>query len=400
MAEHKRVKRSCKLEETLPENVPVETVEHGIDENESACPECSTVMEQIGKEVRRTLVIVPAQVKIREDVYYSYACPKCRDEGAETPILKTPKAPAVIPGSHASAEAIAHIMTQKFVMASPLYRQEQEWKRAGVELSRQTMSNWVLTAARDWLMPVYNELHRKLLRHDILHADETTLQVLKEPGKSAQSKSYMWLYRTGIDAKHPIVLYEYKPNRKAENAEKFLDGFNGWLHADGYDGYHKLNDGIRVVGCWAHARRKFIEALNAAPEKERAGSAAAEGVAYCDALFRIEAEIKGLPYEDKAKQRRQTGAAGSGRAVGMVRDKERTSEVYTGQGPALSEDAMAAPHTLPRGREAGDKQQPCREEHQAVRHRAQEFPVRQHAERSAGQRRNLQPHRDCKGKRP
>ena len=287
-------------------------------------------MEQIGKEVRRTLVIVPAQVKIREDVYYSYACPKCRDEGAETPILKTPKAPAVIPGSHASAEAIAHIMTQKFVMASPLYRQEQEWKRAGVELSRQTMSNWVLTAARDWLTPVYNELHKKLLTHDILHADETTLQVLKEPGKGAQSKSYMWLYRTGIDAKHPIVLYEYKPNRKAENAEKFLDGFNGWLHADGYDGYHKLNDGIRVVGCWAHARRKFIEALNAAPEKERAGSAAAEGVAYCDALFRIEAEIKGLPYEDKAKQRRQTGAAGSGRAFGMGRDEERASKVHSG----------------------------------------------------------------------
>ena len=193
----------------------------------SACPECGTVMEQIGKEVRRTLVIVPAQVKIREDVHYSYACPKCRDEDAETPIFKTPKAPAVIPGSHASAEAIAHTMTQKFVMASPLYRQEQEWKRAGVQLSRQTMSNWVLTTARDWLAPVYTELHRKLLTHDILHADETTLQVLKEPDKSAQSKSYMWLYRTGIDAKHQIVLYEYRTNRKAENAEKFLKGFSG-----------------------------------------------------------------------------------------------------------------------------------------------------------------------------
>lgn len=227
VAEHKRTKRSCKLDEALPENVPIETVEHGIDESERACPECGAVMERIGKEVRRTLVIVPAQVKIREDVYYSYACPKCRGEGTETPILKTPKLPAVIPGSHASVEAIAHIMTQKFVMASPLYRQEQEWKRAGVQLSRQTMSNWVLTAERDWLVPVYNELHRKLLAHDVLHADETTLQVLKEPGKSAQSKSCMWLYRTGIYAKHQIVLYEYKPNRKAENVEKFLEGFKG-----------------------------------------------------------------------------------------------------------------------------------------------------------------------------
>lgn len=193
---------------------------------------------------------------------------------------------------------------------------------AGIDVSKRFSDMCVLSPQNDVLlrqkiyhdmtsmrlaenMPVYNELHRKLVQHDILHADETTLQVLKEPGKSAQSKSYMWLYRTGIDAKHPIVLYEYKPNRKAENAEKFLDGFNGWLHADGYDGYHKLNDGIRVVGCWAHARRKFIEALNAVPEQERAGSAAAEGVAYCDALFRIEAEIKGLPYEEKAKQRRE-----------------------------------------------------------------------------------------------
>ena len=101
------------------------------------------------------------------------------------------------------AEAIAHIMTQKFVMASPLYRQEQEWARQGLKLSRQTMSNWVL------------------------YADETTLQALHEPGKKAQTKSYMWLYRTGRDGRPPIVLYEYQPNRKAEHAVKFLEGFPG-----------------------------------------------------------------------------------------------------------------------------------------------------------------------------
>lgn len=86
-------------------------------------------------------------------------------------------------------------MVQKFVMASPLYRQEQELNRSGIQLSRQTMSNWILRASDDWLMPVYEEMHRRLVREDVLHADETTLQVLKEPGKSAQSKSYMWLYR-------------------------------------------------------------------------------------------------------------------------------------------------------------------------------------------------------------
>ena len=93
--------------------------------------------------------------------------------------------------------------------------------------------------------PIYQELHRELLKREVLHGDETTLQVLKEPGKSAQSKSYMWLYRTGGDAEHPIVLYDYRPDRKAKNAEEFLDGFSGYLHADGYQGYHNLQ--VRTV---------------------------------------------------------------------------------------------------------------------------------------------------------
>lgn len=110
-------------------------------------------------------------------------------------------------------------------------------------------------------------MHKELCKQTVLHADETTLQVLKEKGKSSTSKSYMWLYRTSGDAKYPIVLYEYQSNRKAENAEKFLDRFSGWLHADGYQGYHKLPKNIRIVGCFAHARRKFEEALKILPKE-------------------------------------------------------------------------------------------------------------------------------------
>ena len=104
-------------------------------------------MEEIGKEAQRSLVMNPAQVKIREDWYYTYACKKCAKENIEAPVVKTEKEPPVIPGSYASTEAIVHIMTQKFIMGSPLYRQEQEWNRQGVQLSRQTMSNWILRAA-------------------------------------------------------------------------------------------------------------------------------------------------------------------------------------------------------------------------------------------------------------
>ena len=183
VAAHTR--RSSRLEEVLPDNVPVEVVEHRIPENELDCPVCGTAMMEIGRDVRRTLVMIPAQVKIREDVYFTYACQNCKQTGTETPVLKAEKEPPLISGSYASPEAVAHIMVQKFVMYAPLYRQEQEWNRAGVMLSRQTMSNWILRASDDWLMPVYAEMHRRLVREDVLHADETTLQVLKEPGKSA-----------------------------------------------------------------------------------------------------------------------------------------------------------------------------------------------------------------------
>lgn len=303
VAAHTRTKRSSRVEEVLPENIPVEVVEHRTPEEERICPECGTPMEEIGKEVRRTLVMIPAQAKIREDVYYTYACQVCKETGVETPVLKTEKVPSLIPGSYASAEAVAYIMVQKFVMYAPLYRQEQEWNRAGVMISRQTMSNWILRVAEEWLRPIYERLHGRLLRQEVLHADETTLQVLKLEGRTARNKCYMWLYRTSGDAERPIVLYDYRQNRKAENAEEFLEGFTGWLHADGYAGYHRLPGNIRVVGCWAHLRRKFDEAVNALPKEQQTGCTAMEGLQYCNALFAIERELAELPPEERYIQR-------------------------------------------------------------------------------------------------
>ena len=302
VAAHTR-KQSGNVKDVVPDNIPVEVVEHRLSEEERVCPQCGEVMREIGTEVRETLKLIPAKAILRRDVYYTYACENCEKNDISTPIVKAPKEPVVIPGSFASPEAIAHIMAQKFVMASPLYRQEQEWARQGLKLSRQTMSNWVLRAAEDHLLPVYEELHRQLVKREVLHADETTLQVLHEPGKKAQTKSYMWLYRTGREDGPPIVLYEYQPSRKAEHAEKFLEGFSGYLHADGYQGYHRLPGNIRVVGCWAHARRKFDEALNALPPDQREGTAALTGLEYCNQLFAWEERFKELPPEERTKQR-------------------------------------------------------------------------------------------------
>jgi hypothetical protein len=146
------------------------------------------------------------------------------------------------------------------------------------------------------LKPLYDRLHQLLCAGEILHADETTLQVLHEPGRTAQSKSTMWLYRTSGDAKHPIVLYDYQTSRSGKHPAEFLRGFKGYLHSDGWDEYHRrLPDEIQVVGCWAHCRRKFDEAL---PKKDQVGSEAIRGKRFCDRLFAFEGAYAKLSPED------------------------------------------------------------------------------------------------------
>ena len=300
---HARKRQSGSVTDIVPEGTPTEVVEHRLSNEERTCVFCGTVMEEIGKEDHRSLQMEPARFWIREDVYYTYACKKCEEETGEANILKTPKQPVLCSGSFASAEAVAHIMSQKFVMYSPLYRLEQEFNREGLKLSRQTMANWMLNTSDVWLRPIYDVLHRNLCRETVLHGDETTLQVLKESGKAATSKSYMWLYRTSGCAESPIALYEYQPSRKAAHAEEFLKGFSGWLHADGYQGYHKLPENIRVVGCWAHARRKFDEALQTLPKEDRKGSLAATGECYCTRLFQLEESFAELTPEERYAKR-------------------------------------------------------------------------------------------------
>ena len=303
VAAHKRHKKHEYTLESIPEGVPTEQVEHRLSDEELECPQCGETMTEIGKEVVHTLKITPAKIVVVEDIYFSYACKNCNETDIETPVVKTPHEKSIIPGSFATPEAIAHIMTQKFVMGSPLYRQEKELNRQGIQLSRQTMSNWILRASEEYLTPVYEQLHKELLARDVLHADETTLQVLHEPGKKPQSKSYMWLYRTSGDTDKPIVLYEYQPGRGAVHPTEFLKGFNGYLHTDGYEAYHTLPENITVVGCWAHARRKFDEAMKALPKGKAKGSSASQGLAYCNLLFEIEQGLAELTAEERYNER-------------------------------------------------------------------------------------------------
>ena len=153
-----------------------------------------------------------------------------------------------------------------FIMGAPIYRQEQELSRQGIPLHRQTMSNWILKTSEIYLTPVYEQFCSELVKRYVLHCDETILQVLHEPGKVPESKSYMWLYRTSGDTDKSVVLYECHPGLGAKYPEEFLKDFKGYLHSDGYAVCHGLPEGITAVGCHAHLRRKFDEALKSLPK--------------------------------------------------------------------------------------------------------------------------------------
>ena len=294
---YNRRKRKGKREDDLS-GLPVEVVEHKLPESERTCPECGEELHVMGHNTRQELTIIPARVKVVKHEQEVYACRNCERNNKPVPIIKAPMPESVIKGSLASPSSVAHIMTQKYVMCVPLYRQEQDWNRQGVALSRQTMANWVIRCAEDWLNPLYERLKTKLLACEVLHADETVVQVLKEPGKTPQSNSYMWLYLTSGDTEQHIVLYEYQPRRSAEHPKQFLSDFKGYLHTDGYAGYHKLPD-VTVVGCWAHMRRKFEDALKVVSSTDKLKSSANEAIRRIGALFHFESLWKNLPPDER-----------------------------------------------------------------------------------------------------
>ncbi|MFR6593710.1 IS66 family transposase [Catenibacterium sp.] len=276
---------------------------YDIDEKDRICDICGTKMHRVGEEfVRHEVVYEPAKLYVKDIYRKTYECRNCRKRG-KVVMLKAGTPAPVIPHSFTSPSALSQVITDKFVNHMPLYRQEAEWKRLGLDLSRTTMANWLIIASREYFIPIVNRMHEILVEEKYLHSDETPVQVLNEPGKPATSKSYMWVYSSIRESSKPIRIFEYKPDRKAENPQKFLENFSGTLISDGYGGYNNI-EGVVNAYCWAHARRKFYEALPA-DMKDASDTLAYTGLKKISKLFAIEKEIDTFPPEDKVKIRQK-----------------------------------------------------------------------------------------------
>ena len=287
--------------EELCANIPEEEVVLDLPEQEKFTAE-GRPLKCIGTDdVRTELVREPSRVYKRVYRCRVYADPRAEAETGKADIRR-PHVPApLLPGSYASASVVTDIIIKKYADALPLYRQEQMWKRLGVELKRNTMANWVIQTAETCLKPFSDAFLRELLKQAAIHADETVVQVNKEPGRDATAESRIWVYASTKRAERQIRYFRYEQSRKGACAEKVLGGYKGVVISDGYSGYGILSEATRA-GCWAHARRKWVEAMPDGATKENA--LAARGLEYCSQLFEIEQKLEELTDRERLEQRR------------------------------------------------------------------------------------------------
>lgn len=292
---HRKPKTS---REELLKDLPVEEFPCVLHPDDMFCIQCGTTLKEIGfVKVRDEIEYIPAKVQIIRYMQQACECPAYKH--TTRPFIKKAAVPkSVLNHSLASPSSVSYVMYQKYVNSVPLYRQEKDWEQMGIALSRATMANWVIRSSQDHFETVIKHLQKELLKREVIHCDETPVQVLKEEGKKPQTKSYMWLYRTGNDGKAPIILYDYQPSRSGDNAASYLKDFKGYVHSDGYSGYNKL-DGITRCGCWAHLRRKFVEAIPDKKATDAPLTSAEIGRDFCNQLFKVEESLKDLTPEDR-----------------------------------------------------------------------------------------------------
>jgi transposase len=303
--EHKRKKRGRK---PIPEDIPREDVFHDLDEHEKICL-CGCTLSPIGKEVSEKLDYVPARLIVERHIRLKYACRGCEGVESEQGAVKiAPMPPQLIPQGIVTPGLLAYIITAKFVDGLPFYRQEKQFKRLGIDLSRSTMTSWAMSVARA-CEPLRGLLKQEILTNHIIGMDETTVQVMNEPGRPNTSQSYMWVF-FGYDPLHQAVLYCYHATRNGQALE-FLKDHKGYIQSDGYSGYNELGRSADIthVGCLAHIRRKFMDVVKLSKRDKNKGGTAQTIVDLIGQLYLLERsfEVQKLK-PDRIKEERQNNS--------------------------------------------------------------------------------------------
>ena len=314
----------------FPAHLPRDTIVHAPGTCE--CPDCGGQLRALGEDVSETLDYVPGYFKVHRHVRPKLACPDC------SKILQQPAPSRPLLRAMVDAGLLAQVLVAKFADHTPLYRQSEIYRRAGVELDRATLANWVRDGAR-LLGPLANAVGRYVKLADKIHTDDTPVPVL-EPGRGKTRTARLWTYvrddRPAGSRAPPAVWYRYSPDRKSERPRDHLKGFSGILQADAYSGYDALyREGhILEAGCWAHARRKFFDLfeLDRSPIAEQA-------LARIAGLYAIESQVRGQPPEDRLALR-------SERAVPLLADMKAWLERTLMQVSAKSGLAKAIRYTL------------------------------------------------------
>lgn len=280
----------------IPPELPRVEIEHDLSEAEKVCPHDGTALKRIDSEIHEQLDIIPARVQVLRHLRHTYACPCC-----ERYVVTAQKPKQPIEKAMASPRLLATIATQKYVDGMPLYRQSKAFARLGLELDRTTQANWMVKCG-ELVQPLINLIHERMREEPFLHMDETRVQVLKEPGRKAEAQSYMWVLRS---VAQPAVLYHYAPTRSGEIPKRLLEDFKGALVVDGYEGYAAVcaDPAITRLGCWAHARRGFID-VQKTYGKSQTGKAD-EALALIQSLYRIEQDARDKPPDERLALRRE-----------------------------------------------------------------------------------------------
>lgn len=304
---HKKAKKNKATFEEQFKGLEIrQVVVDTLSDEEKTCPVCGTTMKAIGREHLRYAVIhVKPEMYAIEYIATTYECPECKD--TEDPqFIKDEGAPLpLIPGSYLTPSLAAWVFYQKFALAVPYYRLEKNFEELGGPINRTTMASWSVDCNDRYFRPMTEFFHRKILERRFIMMDETTIQVLKEPGKTPESKSYVWLMRTGDDGSPPIVYYRYSPTRSGDTAVDLTEGIapGTYVMCDGYSGYNKLK-GIRRCTCYAHIRRYFFEAIPKGHGNDITNPAV-QGVMYCNKLFEFERKYAERGYKPETRMKRR-----------------------------------------------------------------------------------------------